>query len=196
MKGIYIIGNGGHSKVVRDILESQGNVVIGHYDDTSKGERVMGNLNDIEGNGLYICAIGDSKIRETCVNRIGISNNSYINAIHPTAWISPSAQIGYGCMIGPFACVQADSKIGNHVIINTGSIVEHDCIIDNYCHISPHSTLCGGVKIGERVFIGAGATVIPKICIVDDVCIGAGATVIKNISEIGTYVGTPCRKIK
>jgi acetyltransferase-like isoleucine patch superfamily enzyme len=48
--------------------------------------------------------------------------------------------------------------------------------------------------IGNRVSIGSNATILPiRIC--DDVVIGAGAVVTKNITEIGTYVGNPARRL-
>ena len=56
--------------------------------------------------------------------------------------------------------------------------------------------LCGRVKIGSQVFIGAGASVLPGVNICDNVIIGAGSVVNKDITERGTYVGAPAKKIR
>jgi acetyltransferase-like isoleucine patch superfamily enzyme len=53
----------------------------------------------------------------------------------------------------------------------------------------------GTTQIGDRVSIGTNATLMP-VTICDDVVIGAGAVVTKDITESGTYVGNPARKIK
>jgi UDP-N-acetylbacillosamine N-acetyltransferase len=42
----------------------------------------------------------------------------------------------------------------------------------------------------------SGSVLIDKISVCDDVIIGAGSVVIKNITESGTYVGNPARKVK
>jgi len=41
-----------------------------------------------------------------------------------------------------------------------------------------------------------GTAVINNITIGDGVTVGAGAAVVKNLTETGTYVGVPARKIK
>ena len=50
-------------------------------------------------------------------------------------------------------------------------------------------------RIGNKVYIGSNATLLPvRIC--DDVVIGAGAVVTKDITEPGTYIGNPAKKLE
>jgi UDP-3-O-[3-hydroxymyristoyl] glucosamine N-acyltransferase len=74
--------------------------------------------------------------------------------------------------------------------------VGHDSIIGDFVTVSPGCHISGNVKIGDRVFIGTGAVILEKVSICDDVIIGAGAVVAKSITEPGTYVGVPVKKIK
>ena len=92
--------------------------------------------------------------------------------------INPGAQIGKGC------------------IINTSSSVDHDCQIEDYVHISVGAHLSGTIEVGERTWIGAGATVSNNVNICGGCTIGAGAVVVKDITESGTYVGVPAKKIR
>ena len=62
--------------------------------------------------------------------------------------------------------------------------------------MAPNSAIGGGVTIEENVFIGLGSAVRNAIHITSDVIIGCGSTVVKDITEPGTYVGCPARKIK
>jgi UDP-N-acetylbacillosamine N-acetyltransferase len=50
--------------------------------------------------------------------------------------------------------------------------------------------------LGDHCFVGAGAVIIDKVKIGSNVFIGANAVVLKDISEAGTYVGNPARKIR
>jgi acetyltransferase-like isoleucine patch superfamily enzyme len=50
-------------------------------------------------------------------------------------------------------------------------------------------------KLGNKVYVGSNSSILP-VSICDDVVIGAGSVVTKDITEPGTYVGNPARKLK
>jgi serine acetyltransferase len=49
--------------------------------------------------------------------------------------------------------------------------------------------------VGDDAFICAGATLINNVSVRKGVTVGAGAVVIRDITEKGTYVGVPARKV-
>ncbi|MEH6962212.1 acetyltransferase [Priestia megaterium] len=205
--GICIIGQGGHSKVIKDILIQNNFKIIAYLDDyykekkiekeimyapVSYAKRISLNNNSIK----FVVAIGDNNIRKKIVEKLSIPHDRYKTLIHPTAVISQSTEIGYGTVIMPYAVINADTKVGRHSIINTGAVVEHDNMLEDYVHISPNATLTGSVKVQKGAHIGAGATVIPGISIGSWVTVGAGATVINNISNKDRVVGSPAKSIR
>jgi acetyltransferase EpsM len=206
---IVMIGQGGHSKVIRDIiLENKEYHLVGYLDDSIKDMTVSGSLffgpifaayemiryfKQVK----FVIAIGNNVARKSVAQRLGLANHFYITLVHKTAIISPGAKIGHGTVVMANAVINAEAQIGHHAIINTGSVVEHDNKIDNFTHISPHATLTGGVTVGEGAHIGAGAVAIPNVKIGEWSTIGAGATVINDIPSHCTAVGTPAKiKIK
>lgn len=205
-KKVVILGAGGHSKVIADIIEKSGDLVLGFLDDNKvigetimKDYKVIGKVAECEkiqsnNESLYfIIAIGDNHVRKQLQQKYRLN---YYTAIHPSANIGIEVQIGQGSVIMVNACINANTKIGKNCIINTGAIIEHDNLIEDYVHISPNATLCGTVKVGTFTHIGAGAIIKNNIVITEDCMIGAGAVVIRNIQEKGTYVGVPAKKIK
>ncbi|MCM3568220.1 acetyltransferase [Neobacillus mesonae] len=199
---IVVIGHGGHSKVVNDLLLAQdGLEVIGYLDDKYKevtseniffgpiiyAKQLVEYANEIK----FIVAIGDNKIRKKIVCDLNFPESLYITLIHNTAVISPSSNIDIGTVVMPNAVINANSKVGKHSIINTGAIIEHDCKVGDFTHVSPGAALTGAVEIGEGVSVGAGAAVIPNIRIGEWSVIGAGATVIHSIPSNCTAVGIP-----
>ena len=50
--------------------------------------------------------------------------------------------------------------------------------------------------IGDGVWIGVGSCIRNNIAICADCMVGAGAVVTKSITEKGTYVGLPAKRIK
>jgi sugar O-acyltransferase (sialic acid O-acetyltransferase NeuD family) len=111
--------------------------------------------------------------------------------VHPSAVVSPSAELGEGVFIGQRAVVNARVRLGRGVIVNTGAIVEHDCVIGDFAHLAPGSVLAGTVGVGESTLIGANATVIPGITIGSQSIIGAGAVVIRDAGDDQMIVGVP-----
>lgn len=205
-KQIIIIGAGGHSKVIADIIEKSGGKVCGFLDDKlPKGTVVVGNykvigdfdsrftistLNDkIE----FVIALGDNKKRKEISDN---SNIKFCSVIHPSAQIGLDVKIGDGTVIMANSVINSAVKIGKHSIINTGAIIEHDDLIEDFVHISPNAVLGGNVKIGKCTHIGIGATVKNNIKICENCIIGAGAVVIKNILEEGKYIGVPTVRLE
>lgn len=57
--------------------------------------------------------------------------------IHPSAVISPNAQIGNDCVIGPYAVIGDDVVLGNEVRIDSHCVIEGRTRIDDQAHVFP-----------------------------------------------------------
>ena len=143
----------------------------------------------------------------------GIKNvlfGSDVTVINPVNLYGCS--IGNGCFIGPFVEIQKDTNIGDRTKVQSHTFICEMVTIGSDCFIS-HGVMfindlfkkgkpANGDKslwketiVGNNVSIGTNATILP-VEITDNVVIGAGAVVTKDITESGTYVGNPARKIK
>lgn len=113
---------------------------------------------------------------------------------HPTS-TNLSNNIGRGCQLLARSFLGVRAKIGDGVILNSNCSVDHECILGDGVHIGPGAVLAGRVRVGAGTFVGAGATICPDLSICEDVIIGAGAVVVSDITEPGTYVGVPARRL-
>ncbi len=122
-----------------------------------------------------------------------------------------SCKIGDCTFIGPFVEIQKDVIIGNNCKIQSHSFICELVTIGDNCFISHGAMFINDVFedgkpaggnttkwkqtiIGNNVSIGTNATILPvNIC--DNVVIGAGAVVTKDITEAGTYVGNPAKRL-
>lgn len=202
-KDIYLIGAGGHAKVILALLEAQGRKCLGIYDDneqrhgtTLMGVPVIGAVKEIPDRCdiLAIIAIGDNAVRKRIAE--SFRNIRWATLVHPHSWVHCSVKIDEGSVIFAGAVIQPDTHIGKHTIINTSASVDHDCRIGDFCHIAPGCHLAGGVTVGNNTFIGVGAGIIPSIAVAPDTVIGAGASVIRSAYISGTYVGVPANRIQ
>lgn len=195
---IILQGGGEHARVVLDCLLAQKQRVLGLFDpkysDELMGIKQRGVYDpDFAREALAIVAIGDNALRKKVV---AFTRHQFINAVHPSALISPFSKLGLGCMILHGSIIQARSFIGNHVIVNTGARIDHDCTLNDFVHIAPGAILCGTVDVGEGAFIGAGAIVLPGKKIGKWATVGAGAVVIHDVPDLVVCAGNPAKVIK
>lgn len=202
MKTLYIVGAGGHGRVVADIARLNGYDEIRFLDDAEHPELkryvVTGStdlLSQVSPREVFI-AVGDNFVRERLFHQAEKLGWQFPNLIHPKAVLADSVTLGKGVAVMAGAVVNPDAVIEDGCIINTGATVDHDDCIGMFSHISVGAHLAGTVTIGAGVFIGAGAVVINNICILGKAVIGAGAVVVSNIRSSGTYVGVPAKLIK
>ncbi|GAA4274208.1 NeuD/PglB/VioB family sugar acetyltransferase [Aquimarina gracilis] len=203
LKKIRIYGAGGHSQVIREVLENNGYEVTETFDDKPSGRHyasknvTSGAREDLkafphEGHPVII-AVGINAERAEIA---GFLKSDFEKAIHQSAIIAPSAAIGEGTVVFAGAIIQPNTTIGKHVIINTAASIDHDNVIGDYAHISPKAALCGHVEVGEGSHVGVGAVVIPKVKIGKWCTIGAGTVVLKDVPDYSTVVGNPGKIIK
>jgi len=208
MTNLILLGAGGHCKSTIEILETRQDIfcISGVLDADSKGDLlgypILGNDDLIEEyakDNQFLITVGSIKstrIREKIVEKVISVGGKFATAISKIAIVSKRAEIGCGTVVFNNVNINSDCVIGEHCILNTSCNIEHDCKIGNFVHVSTGAMINGGCSIGSRCFIGSNSTIANSVSICDDVIIGAGSVVIKDITEPGTYVGNPVRKME
>ena len=204
---VIVIGAGGHSRSVCDIIRQSGeHDVIGLLDPNADGGfmgiPLLGGddlLPEVFSSGRAagaFVALGDNALRRRIMQKVEDIGFQIINAIHPRAVVSPTASLGKGVCVMAGAVINVNAVIGNGCIINTNCSVDHDVSIGEYCHVAPGVAICGNVSIGEGSFLGVGSNVIDNVRIGANTTIGGGGVVVKDIEGHCTAVGVPARIIR
>jgi UDP-2-acetamido-3-amino-2,3-dideoxy-glucuronate N-acetyltransferase len=82
--------------------------------------------------------------------------------IHPTADVSPGAQIGEGTSIWHQAQVREGTHIGRHCVISKGVYIDLGVSVGDNVKIQNYASVYHGVTIGNGVFVG------PHVCFTND----------------------------
>lgn len=202
-KKLLIIGASGHGKVVADIAIKMNKwQSIAFLDDesikTSMGLEVIGKTLDdfrYKYEAEFFVAIGNNATREKIQEKLEAKGFNLVSLIHPSAIIGEDVEIGFGTAVMAGVIINSSCRIGNGCIINTSSCLDHDNIIGNYAHISPGVMTAGCVCIAKSTWLGIGSVVSNNVKICSNCIVGAGAVVVKDITEPGTYVGVPVRRV-
>lgn len=199
MKSIIIIGAGGHAAELRDYIRfinlHQGNnnlQVVGFIDDDKQSydhygyaEPFLGTIqdHDIRNDVDYLMGIANLAYRQPIIEKFKAAGASFTGLIHPTALISPSAEIGEGTVISHNASVGPKAKIGRFNMLNSRCTIGHDTVLGDYNFISPQVALSGNTRVGNNNLIGTNACTIPGMTIGDNNKIAAGMVIFKPVSN-------------
>lgn len=121
-----------------------------------------------------LVTIGNNKLRERLYKEAATIGFMFPNIIHLSAYVSPHAHIGSGCVILNNAVVQNNAKCGDGCILNPGVELHHDSTIGSNCLVYTNSVVRSLTHVGDRVWIGSTATVSTSAIVPDDAIIGDG----------------------
>ena len=127
------------------------------------GTPVVGGIADLpelrKEYALLVVGIGNNKFRAQIYEQATILGYSFPNIVAPSAYISPFAKLGQGCMILQNACVQNGAIVGDGVLLNAGVEVHGDATVENYALIYTNSVIRTGAVVGAYARIGSNVTV-------------------------------------
>ena len=115
-KDIYLIGAGGHAKVILALLEAQGRKCLGIYDDkeqlhgtTLLGVPIIGAVKEIYDRCdiSAVIAIGDNATRKHITE--SFRNIHWATLVHPHSWVHGSVIIDEGSVVFAGAVIQPDT---------------------------------------------------------------------------------------
>ena len=148
---------------------------------------------------LAVVAIGSPQIRQKIVQHIidQYGDQVFVTLISPSANImDPNIKIGKGSVICANCILTCDIELGPWSQLNLATTIGHDCVLGSFFTTAPGVHISGKVLTGANVYLGTNASVIEAINICGEVTVGASACVAKHITEPGTYVGIPAKKME
>ncbi len=127
------------------------------------GIPVVGSLADLpelrKEYGLLVVGIGNNRFRAQVYEKANALGYGFPNIVAPSAYISPYAKLGCGCVVLQNACVQNGASVGNGVLLNAGTEVHCDAAVGDYALIYTNSVIRTGATVGSLTRIGSNVTV-------------------------------------
>ncbi len=206
---VFLVGCGGHGRVVLDALLSA----------DVKNIRIIDPLLRVGTNCFGIPVVPEGELLDfpaktslLLVNGLGVTNSlvrrseiatryqtlgyQFRGVIHPIVHLGRETEVHATAQVFAGAILQNRVQLCEHTVVNTGARVDHDCVVGAGSFVGPGAILSGGVVVEDQVLIGAGAVVLPGVKIARGARVGAGAVVVKDVDADSTVVGCPAVALK
>jgi sugar O-acyltransferase (sialic acid O-acetyltransferase NeuD family) len=217
VRGLVIVGAGGHGREVLDVVEAVNAAsversgepvwrVLGFADDRlvvgeplerlrRRGVEVVGTLDDVAGTeALVVVAVGDPAVRRDLVERAGGLGLHLAPAlVHPSATLGGDVALGAGVVVAAGSQLTTNVRVGTGAQVNVGCSISHDVTLGDHVTLSPGCRLTGGVTVEAGSFFGVGALVAPGVRVGAGARVGAGSVVLHDVAPGTTVHGTPAR---
>lgn len=172
---LLLVGAGGFGRVVSELARQNYDCAFvddGVEDGTEVcGLTVIGSTSNLQ--ELFkeyknlIVAIGNNVVRERIYNIARNIGYNFPNLISPSAYVSPYAKLGWGCVLLNNSVVQNGSCVGNGVLLNPGVEIHHDCSVGDYDLIYTNSVVRTYARVGRGVRIGSNVTICNNAVVAD-----------------------------
>lgn len=116
---------------------------------------------------LLVVGIGNNNFRAQVYEKATTLGYTFPNIIAPSAYGSPFAEIGKGCVILQNACIQNGAVVGDSVLLNAGAEIHCNATVEDYALIYTNSVIRTGAKVGHCARIGSNVTICNNATVPD-----------------------------
>lgn len=189
----YILGNSGFAKEVfeqfflRKYLSNFGGFIILNNDKPfvidNEGSREFTYPSKIS----FVLGAYSSTTRKTFIDHFKqhypLSETYFPNFSAESAYISKTAEIGYGNIFCNFSCINGDSSIGNLNCFNIYSSTQYGSVTGNYNLLDAYSSIGRKTTIGNDNNIETHGTITQGISIGNNNQISAGECLFDDMTD-------------
>ena len=164
-KNLLIIGAGKFSTEIEELARLNGYIDIAFLDDQPSrwSSPVIGTIADLPDLrprfDSAIVAMGNNENRRKFHEQLKENGYQIPALVHPTAYVSPDAQISPGCIVRAKAVISRYVKLGEGTVVNLGALIDHHCEIGAFSHIMMGAVIRGNAVIGEQSWVRANEVV-------------------------------------
>jgi len=156
---LLIIGAGSPGRVVKEVAEAMNKFKkIDFLDDNS--ELAIGKCDEYmsfrDEYTYAFVAFGSNEMRRKWTEKLRETGIEISTLIHPTAYVSPTADIEPGVLVLPKVALNINAVIKKESIIGMGSLIDHDVVIGDFCHINTGAIVKANCQVESYLKIDAG----------------------------------------
>ncbi len=196
---VIVIGAGDGGKIVAELLsiDPAGYELAGFVDDNKNlwgkemaGGRVLGGTDQIQNlsrqnifDRIVISITSNMAVRKKLFEKYRDLGFKFINIVHPSVYVSPSARIGQSNLIYGMVYIGTETRIGDNNLISAHSSIDHHNVVGSHNLFGPGCLTSGDVTIGDNCIFGAGVGMEPHLKIGNNSKIASGLAITSHVPD-------------
>lgn len=144
----------------------------------------------------WIGSVGTCLRRPAVIAALGLPRERFVTIVHPTAYVSRRARLGYGVVVLQHCTVAAQAVLGDHVVVLPNSVISHDDTIGDYTVITGGVAIAGHVTTGTRCYLGTNSSIHQGVTIGEGSLVGMGSVVRHDVLSFQVVAGNPARVLR
>jgi sugar O-acyltransferase (sialic acid O-acetyltransferase NeuD family) len=196
---IMVIGAGDGGKIVAELLglNPAKYQLAGFLDDNKalwgremEGTKVLGGTDQLQAlseQGLFdnvvISITANMTVRRRLFEKYRDLGFEFINIIHPSVFVSPSARLGTSNLIYGMVYIGTQTVIGDNNLISAHSSIDHHNHVGSHNLFGPGVLTSGDVTIGDSCIFGAGVGIEPHLKIGNNIKVASGLAISSHVPD-------------
>jgi sugar O-acyltransferase (sialic acid O-acetyltransferase NeuD family) len=212
---VVILGAGGFSASVYEMLNAQPNIKVVGCTDKAQGLsdrsldddvmlRILGDdtiLPELAEkypglNAVFALGPDLMEARLRLMSDLAAADIPAMTAVHDSAVVSSMARIGAGTVIREGAIISAAVHIGACCLLNLQASIDHDARLAPNVYVGQGVKIASHAQIGENVVIEMGASINSRVTIGAGARVVGGAFVNTDVPENAVVVGVPAQVVR
>ena len=163
MPKLLIVGAGGFGRMAAEAAAKEYDCAF--VDDGQRpgtvlcGVPVVGSVADLprlrEDYDCLAVAVGSNAFRKRVYAQARALGYRCPNLIAPSAYVSPYARMGWGCVVMQNACIQNGAAVGSGVILNAGTEIHCGASVGDFALLYTNSVVRTGGTVGTLARVGS-----------------------------------------
>jgi acetyltransferase EpsM len=196
---LYLAGSGSFSAEVAEWAHDAGWNVVGLVEllDSSRvgtmvgGRPVLAADSPPADRAVAVAAGGSRQSHWELLERHGWRAQTIV---HPGACVSPSVDLGAGCVVGPGAVIGAQTIVADHTLVSRGVLLGHHARVGPFVSLLPGANVASHTRLGEATVVGMGAVIVDHTHVGARATVAAGAVVLGEVADGTRVQGVPARR--
>ncbi len=144
---------------------------------------------------LYIIGIASPQLRQQVFEEFSKKNAQFMNLIHPTAYICPSASMGQANILQRSTTLYCNAKLGNGNYLNGSVNLAHDATVKDFNLLGPGSMVLGNAQVGSANQLAPHCILLNNTTIGNNNILAPNTCIYKGCRDNCRMMGSPALSV-
>ncbi len=150
---------------------------------------------EVSSENCYIIGIANPHIRQQIFKELSAKNANFMNLVHPSVYICPSARLGQANVLQRGSTVYCNAQLGNGNYLNGAVNLAHDAAVGDFNLLGPYCMVLGNATMGSHNQLAPYCVLLNNTKIGHNNILAPNSFIYKGCKDNCRMAGNPALKI-